>query len=150
MVFSIWNTVGMHQCICTYINMQRYQLYTLSLWYSSGNSSKFVKYFISCICVPSKCIYKKKVQLGLFVGLPAAGSACPCWLPRPALTQRKEFSPTSTWYVMLCWYSWEACPFLKRNRGEVDAVWGEGVKGELRRIERIVLSTTDLYPEEEI
>ena len=38
----------------------------------------------------------------------------------PALIQREELSPTSTWYALLCWYPWEACLFLKGNRRRVD------------------------------
>lgn len=34
-------------------------------------------------------------------------------------------SISATWHAMTGWYSWEAYPFLKRNRG-MDGAGGEG------------------------
>lgn len=54
------------------------------------------------------------------------------WKPIPhtgllyqTLIWGEELSPTSPWYAMLCWRSWEACSFQNRNR-RVDAWGGDG------------------------
>jgi hypothetical protein len=46
----------------------------------------------------------------------------PIVLPYPDLIRGRVPSITATWYGVFGWYPWEACPFLKGNRG-VD--WGD-------------------------
>ena len=40
------------------------------------------------------------------------------WVALPKLIQGEVLSFMATWHAL--WYPWEACPFLKRNRGGVD------------------------------
>ena len=44
----------------------------------------------------------------------------PTGLPHPALTEEEVPSLTIIWYIMIVWYPWEACSYLKRNSEGVD------------------------------
>lgn len=53
----------------------------------------------------------------------------PSGLPHPALAEVEVPSVTASWYTMAGWYLWEACLYLRRNRGGMDGgegqLWGE-------------------------
>ena len=81
------------------------------------------------------------VKRGLLVWLLTVGAGACLWLllpafepfslvrlPCSALLWEEVPSLTATWYAMFGWYSWEACPFLKRNGG-VDGIERRGRRG---------------------
>lgn len=44
--------------------------------------------------------------------------------------RREEFGSTSTWYAMLCWFSWDTSPHLNGDGGEMNGgIEGRQVEG---------------------